>query len=73
MVEFSKSIMDVPQDMVSFGQTPPPEAFASSILHRVFGGERTNDAVNLPDPDPQTKDEPRTIDATEILTRLETR
>lgn len=73
MVEFSKSIMDVPQDTVFLGQTSPPGAFASSILLRVFGGERTNGAVDLPDPDPQTKDEPRTINATEILTRLESR
>jgi len=61
------------QDIVSFVQTPPPNAFASSILRSVFGGESAVDDASLADADPQMRVEPKTINPTEILARLESR
>ncbi|MGE3466770.1 MAG: hypothetical protein AB7J13_07535 [Pyrinomonadaceae bacterium] len=65
--------MEIQQDTVSFIQTPPPKAFVSSILRSVFRSENTDDAASLAAPDLQTIVEPETINATEIIARLESR
>jgi len=65
--------MEIQQDTVSFIQTPPRRALVSSILRSVFRSENTDDAVGLADPDLQTIVEPETINATEIIDRLESR
>lgn len=51
-----------------------PKAFASSILQRVFGSGNADNVASLTDSNPpHTIDVPRTINATEILSRLEGR
>lgn len=65
--------MEMHQDTVSIVQAPPANGFASSILQRVFGSENTEEVACLVDSGPQTKDEPKIINATEILARLESR
>ena len=65
--------MEAQQDTRTLVQAPPPKAFASSILRSVFGGEIAADVASLADPGPQTIVEPKTINVTEIFTRLESR
>lgn len=65
--------MDTHQDTGSIVQAPPPNGFASSILQRVFGSENTEEAARVMAHDPQTISDRKPINATEILTRLESR
>lgn len=65
--------MEIHQSTVSSVQTPPRNGFASSVLRRVFGSENTEEAASLLDSDPQRTADPKTINATEILSRLESR
>ena len=65
--------MEMQQDTVSIVQAPPPNGFASSILQRVFGSENKEVAASLMDSDAQTIADSKTINAAEILARLESR
>ena len=65
--------MEIQQEKVPFVQATPASEFASSILRTVFGTENTDDAVTLLDAGSQVVDEPKPIDATAILARLESR
>lgn len=65
--------MELHQDTVSIVKAPPQNGFASSILQRVFGSENAEEAASLMDSDPHTIADPKTINATEILSRLESR
>ncbi len=61
------------QDTASVVQAPPSNGFASSILQSVFGSKSANDAASIANVDSQTIGEPETINATEILARMESR
>lgn len=65
--------MEMHQDIVSLAQTPPPNGLASSILRNVFGNGNGHDAASLGNTGPQSTDGPKSVDATEIIARLERR
>ena len=65
--------METHQDTSSFVQTPPPSGLVSSILRNVFGNGNRHDAAGRGNTGPQSTDEPKPIDATEIIARLENR
>lgn len=72
-IQFLYGIMEMHQDIVSFAQAPPPKAFASSILRSVFESESANQTPSVAHRDPKIIDEPKRVDVTEILARLECR
>lgn len=66
-------IMEMHQNTVSLAQTPPPNGLASLILRNVFGNGNGNNATSRSDTDAQLTDEPKLVDATEIIARLDCR
>lgn len=64
--------MEMHQDTDSIVHAPPQNAFASSILRSVFGNGNGHSVTDL-EADSQIIDKSKTVDATEIIARLESR
>lgn len=65
--------MEMHQDPVSIVQASPTNVLASSILQSVFGNGNGQGVANLREADFQIPDEPKPVNATEIIARLESR
>jgi hypothetical protein len=66
-------IMEMHQNTGSLAHTPPPNGLASSILRNVFGNGNGNNATSRSDTDSHLTDEPKSVDVTAIIARLESR